>query len=87
MSGPETGIDDPACGSGHIFTYAFDCYYHVYEEEGYAPSDIPSLILRYNLHGREINPRAGALAAFALTMKARDRDRRSLPGKSNPRSA
>ena len=66
-------IIDPACGSGHLLTYAFDLLYAIYEEEGYAPADIPGLILANNLHGTEIDPRAGALAAFALTMKARAR--------------
>ncbi len=79
LSGPEAlTLIDPACGSGHMLTYAFDLLYAIYEEEGYAPSDIPSLILTHNLHGTEIDPRAGALAAFALTMKARSRDRRFL---------
>lgn len=77
ISGPEElTVIDPACGSGHILTYAFDVLYAIYEEEGYAPSEIPSLILTYNIHGTEIDPRAGALAAFALTMKARAKDRR-----------
>jgi hypothetical protein len=67
----ELTMIDPACGSGHMLTYAFDLLYAIYEEEGYAPSDIPGLILTHNLHGTEIDPRAGALAAFALTMKAR----------------
>lgn len=67
----ELKIIDPACGSGHMLTYAFDLLYAIYEEEGYAPSDIPRLILTNNLYGTEIDPRAGALAAFALTMKAR----------------
>ena len=67
----ELKIIDPACGSGHMLTYAFDLLYAIYEEEGYAPSDIPGLILANNLYGTEIDPRAGALAAFALTMKAR----------------
>src|SRR5699024_10206047 len=44
--------------------------YAIYEEEGYTPSQIPSTILTNNLYGTEIDPRAGALAAFALTMKA-----------------
>ncbi|MGU3435045.1 BREX-1 system adenine-specific DNA-methyltransferase PglX [Actinomycetes bacterium M1A6_2h] len=64
-------VIDPACGSGHMLTYAFDLLYAIYEEEGYAPSDIPRLILANNLYGVEIDPRAGALAAFSLTMKAR----------------
>lgn len=63
-------VIDPACGSGHMLTYAFDLLYAIYEEEGYAPSEIPGLILAHNLYGTEIDPRAGALAAFALTMKA-----------------
>lgn len=66
---------DPACGSGHMLTYAFDLLYAIYEEEGYGPADIPGLILTNNLYGTEIDPRAGALAAFALTMKARARQR------------
>ncbi|MEW1939235.1 BREX-1 system adenine-specific DNA-methyltransferase PglX [Dietzia maris] len=63
-------VIDPACGSGHMLTYAFDLLYSIYEEEGYTPSQIPGLILSNNLYGTEIDPRAGALAAFALTMKA-----------------
>lgn len=68
-------VIDPACGSGHMLTYAFDLLYAIYEEEGYGPAEIPSLILTNNLYGTEIDPRAGALAAFALTMKARARQR------------
>ncbi|WP_201614888.1 BREX-1 system adenine-specific DNA-methyltransferase PglX [Gulosibacter hominis] len=71
----ELTVIDPACGSGHMLTYAFDLLYAIYEEEGYAPSEIPELILTHNLSGTEIDPRAGALAAFALTMKARSRQR------------
>jgi hypothetical protein len=77
VSSPEDlKIIDPACGSGHMLTYAFDLLYAIYEEEGYAPSDIPDLILTNNLYGTEIDPRAGALAAFALTMKARAKQRK-----------
>ena len=71
----ELKVIDPACGSGHMLTYAFDLLYAIYEEEGYAPSEIPGLILTNNLYGTEIDPRAGALAAFALTMKARAKQR------------
>lgn len=71
----ELKVIDPACGSGHLLTYAFDLLYEIYEEEGYAPSEIPELILANNLYGAEIDARAGALAAFALTMKARRRQR------------
>ena len=76
ISSPEElKIIDPACGSGHMLTYSFDLLYAIYEEEGYAPSEIPSLILTHNLYGTEIDQRAGALAAFALTMKARAKQR------------
>lgn len=71
----ELTVVDPACGSGHMLTYAFDLLYAIYEEQGYAPSEIPGRILTHNLYGTEIDPRAGALAAFALTMKARARQR------------
>lgn len=71
-------VMDPCCGSGHILTYAFDLLYAIYEEEGYAPSEIPTQLLTHNLYGTEIDPRAAALAAFALMMKARARQRRFL---------
>ncbi len=66
---------DPCCGSGHILTYAFDLLYDIYSEEGYDPIDIPRLIISKNLYGIEIDERARELAAFALSMKARDKDR------------
>ncbi|CZN02598.1 TPA: BREX-1 system adenine-specific DNA-methyltransferase PglX [Legionella pneumophila] len=72
----EIKICDPACGSGHMLTYAFDLLYAIYEEEGYEPAEIPEKILTYNLFGIEIDERAGELAAFALTMKARSKQRR-----------
>ncbi|WP_040162119.1 BREX-1 system adenine-specific DNA-methyltransferase PglX [Mobilicoccus massiliensis] len=79
ITGPEDlTVIDPACGSGHMLTYAFDLLYAIYEEEGYAPSEIPELILTRNLYGTEIDPRAGSLAAFALTMKARAKQRTFL---------
>ena len=69
-------ICDPACGSGHMLVYAFDLLYAIYEEEGYEQSEIPEKILTHNLYGIEIDKRAGELAAFALTMKARAKQRR-----------
>lgn len=69
-------ICDPAVGSAHMLTYAFDLLYAIYEEEGYNPPEIPRLILEKNLYGMEIDERAGALAAFALVMKARAKDKR-----------
>jgi len=72
----EIKICDPACGSGHMLTYAFDLLYSIYEEEGYDQREIPNLIFTKNLYGIEIDERAGALAAFALTMKACGKYRR-----------
>jgi hypothetical protein len=80
----ELKVIDPACGSGHMLTYAFDLLYAIYEEEGYAPSEIPSLILANNLFGTEIDPRAGALAAFALAMKASARRKLFLKNPVEP---
>lgn len=85
LAGPEElTVIDPACGSGHMLTYAFDLLYAIYEEEGYSPSEIPSLILTHNLYGTEIDLRAGALAAFALTMKARAKQRTFLGKGAKP---
>jgi type II restriction/modification system DNA methylase subunit YeeA len=72
----EIKICDPACGSGHMLTYAFDLLYAIYEEEGYESGEISEKILTHNLYGIEIDERAGELAAFALTMKARAKQRR-----------
>jgi type II restriction/modification system DNA methylase subunit YeeA len=72
----EIKICDPACGSGHMLTYAFDLLYAIYEEDGYEAAEIPEKILTNNLYGIEIDERAGELAAFALTMKARAKQRR-----------
>lgn len=77
-------VIDPACGSGHMLTYAFDLLYLIYEEEGYSTAEIPGLILQNNLYGTEIDPRAGSLAAFALTMKARARQRTFFDKKIEP---
>ena len=80
----EIKICDPACGSGHILTWAFDLLYAIYEEEGYEPAEIPEKILTQNLFGIEIDKRAGELAAFALAMKARARQRRFFNKGFNP---
>lgn len=69
-------VCDPACGSGHMLTYAFDLLYAIYEEMGTDPNEIPEKILTHNLYGIELDERAGELAAFALTMKARAKQRR-----------
>ncbi len=76
ISSPEDiKICDPACGSGHMLTYAFDLLFAIYAERGYDPTQIPPLIINNNLFGIEIDLRAGQLAAFALMMKAREKDK------------
>ena len=86
ISSPEEiKICDPACGSGHMLVYAFDLLHAIYEEQGYDPRQIPTLILARNLYGIEIDERAGELAAFALVMKARARDPRFLSRDVFPR--
>lgn len=77
-------VCDPACGSGHMLTYAFDLLYAIYEEEGYDAAEIPEKILTHNLFGIELDERAGELAAFALTMKARARQRRFFNKRVKP---
>ncbi|NMB12656.1 MAG: BREX-1 system adenine-specific DNA-methyltransferase PglX, partial [Firmicutes bacterium] len=67
-------VIDPACGSGHILVYAFDLLYEMYVEAGYYIPDIPCMLLEHNLYGLDIDERAAQLAAFALMMKARERD-------------
>lgn len=66
----ELKVCDPAAGSGHMLTYAYDLLYAIYLDAGYDPVDIPELILTKNLYGIEIDERASELAAFALSMKA-----------------
>ena len=72
----EIRLCDPAVGSGHMLTYAFDLLTLIYEEEGYGPNDISALILQHNLYGLEICPRATQLAELALVFKAREKSRR-----------
>ena len=77
-------VCDPCCGSAHMLIYAFDLLYLIYEECGYAPAEIPNLILKYNLYGLELDPRAAALSCFALIMKARSRYSRFLRNPTMP---
>lgn len=79
INGPEDiTFCDPACGSGHILSYAFELLYAMYEERGYRPSEIPELILEKNLTGFEIDERAAQIASLVLAMRAREHDRRFL---------
>lgn len=74
---------DPACGSGHYLLYAFDVLARIYEEEGYDRSRIPGQILKYNLYGIDIDPRAVQIAALALNLKARRYDQNALVGRAH----
>lgn len=67
---------DPACGSGHILSYAFELLYAIYEECGYISREIPELILTKNLSGYEVDPRAAQIASLVLALRAREHDRR-----------
>lgn len=71
-------VIDPACGSGHMLTYAFDVLWDMYAEVGYPTRRIARLILEKNLHGADVDGRAAQLASFALTMKAVEHDARFL---------
>lgn len=85
INGPQDiKVCDPACGSGHMLTYAFDLLYAMYEEDSADPAQIPELILTHNLYGIELDERAGELAAFALSMKARSKQRRFFARKVVP---
>ena len=67
---------DPACGSGHILSYAFELLFAIYEECGYTAREIPELILTKNLSGYEVDPRAAQIASLVLALRAREHDRR-----------
>ena len=82
----ELRVLDPACGSGHFLLYSFDLLLAIYEEAWEDPDfaslrkdfltvealrlALPGLILRHNLHGVDIDPRAAQIAAMALWMRA-----------------
>lgn len=79
ISSPEEiACVDPACGSGHMLVYAFELLAAMYAEAGYSNRDAARLIVEKNLTGLEIDPRAAAMASFALTMKACELDSRFL---------
>lgn len=69
-------VIEPCCGSGHILVYVFDLLYKMYEERGYQAREIPTLILKNNLVGLDVDKRAAQLAAFSLVMKARSKNTR-----------
>lgn len=72
----EITLCDPACGSGHILSYAFELLFCIYQECGYSEREIPSLILTKNLSGYEVDERAAQIASLVLALRAREHDRR-----------
>ena len=64
-------IFDPCCGSGHILVYAFTVLEQIYRAAGFTAQDIPELILRHNLYGLDLDPRAATLATLAVLLRAR----------------
>jgi len=71
----ELTLIDPASGSGHILTEAYELFKAIYLERGYRPQDVAQLILETNLFGLDIDERAAQLTGFALMMKGRADDR------------
>ena len=73
-------VCDPACGSGHMLTYAFDvlCMRSTRRKAMTRPRSPRPDPRPTTFIGIEIDERAGALAAFALVMKAAERRKRFL---------
>ena len=76
---------DPCVGSGHFHLEAFDLLYAMYQEEGKlkSPAEICEAILSHNLYGIDIDERAIQIAALALYMKAKEKDRDFRPKRIN----
>lgn len=68
-------IIDPCSGSGHILVYIFSQLVHIYENMGYNIKDIPTLILKNNLYGLDIDDRAAQLTILSILLKAREYDK------------
>lgn len=71
-------IIDPCMGSGHILVYAFDVLMQIYQSEGWTSRDAAISIIENNLYGLDIDERAYQLTYFALMMKARSYNRKTL---------
>lgn len=53
---------DPCMGSGHILIAMFDVLMDIYESAGYDKRDAALKIVKYNIHGIDIDKRAYQLA-------------------------
>ena len=69
-------VIEPCSGSGHILVYVMDLLYRMYEEKGFNTREIPTLILKNNLVGLDVDKRAAQLASFSMVMKARTMNNR-----------
>lgn len=78
-------VADLACGSGHILNECFDLLYDLYIAEGYGRGEAIENIFRHNLTGIDIDLRAKQLAAFALLLKACQKDKSFVDGHCMPR--
>ncbi len=75
---------DPCMGSGHILVYAFELFMQMYIESGYSSAEAARNIVKYNLFGLDIDPRAFQLSYFTIMMKARQYDQNILDGEVKP---
>lgn len=75
---------DPCMGSGHILVYAFELFMQMYREVGYTEAEAARNIVKYNLFGLDIDPRAFQLSYFTIMMKARQYDQNILDGEVKP---
>ncbi|PXV70129.1 Eco57I restriction-modification methylase [Halanaerobium congolense] len=68
-------VIDPASGSGNFLLYSFELLAEIYEEEGYTAEEIPTLILKNNLFGLDIDERSVQIARLQLYIKAKTYNR------------
>ncbi|MCF7792301.1 MAG: BREX-1 system adenine-specific DNA-methyltransferase PglX, partial [Victivallales bacterium] len=77
----EVSLIDPACGSGNFLLYAFGFFYELYMDQidnfgaDYDEDNIPSLILKHNIHGIDLDDRSIQLAQLGLYIKAKTQNR------------
>lgn len=83
---------DPACGSSHFLLYSFDVFRYIYNEailnnwtdlNEFHVKIIPSLIIKNNLYGIDIDKRAIQLANLSLFLKLKKVNRELIFPKSN----
>ncbi len=82
-------ILDPCVGSGHFLREAFDMLVAMYREQEpeWEATRIAENILRYHLHGIDIDPRAVQLTALTLYLRALDFVRTEAKQRKRPMPA